>query len=139
MCKHKLSNALPDKRTLNGRGKSRVSQEPLVLTRLFSLLFISTRAKTLAYRCSLQSNLTMKSLRVLPKTCSFLIFLLLPFRTIAQGELALYLDSSCTTASQLVPKVSLPVSTCLVLIDVLGIAIDLYPSCSNSNTANMII
>lgn len=67
-----------------------------------------------------------------------LILSLLPYQTLAQGKLALFLDFDCKTPSQLEPYVSLPLSTCLVLVGVVSIAIDQFPAC-DSGTASMIM
>lgn len=81
---------------------------------------------------------TMTSFRVMRSICFFFILTLLPYQTTAQGKLALYLDFDCKTPSELAPSVSLPLSTCLVPVGAVSIAIELLPSCG-SGTASMIM
>jgi len=71
--------------------------------------------------------------------CSLLLTLsLLPHRIAAQGRLALFLDFYCKTPSQIAPSASLPLSTCLVPIGAVSVAISQLPAC-DSGTASMIM
>ncbi|KAH8662462.1 hypothetical protein BX600DRAFT_319911 [Xylariales sp. PMI_506] len=74
-------------------------------------------------------------------SCSNYLFLVLglfPRWTLAQGKVALYIDFDCKTPSQLEPSTTLPLSTCLVPIGAVGIAIEQFPNCDNG-TASMIM
>ena len=75
---------------------------------------------------------------LLRNICFFLVLGLLPHQTLAQGKLALYLDFACSTPSSLEPSVSLPLSTCLVPVGAVSLAIQQFPKC-DSGTANMIM
>jgi len=69
----------------------------------------------------------------------FFIFLsILPYKVVAQGKLALYLDYDCRTPSQLLPSVSVLLSTCLVPVGADSIAIQAEPACE-SGTASLIM
>ncbi|KAK1765329.1 hypothetical protein QBC33DRAFT_176407 [Phialemonium atrogriseum] len=75
---------------------------------------------------------------LLRNICFFLVLGLLPQQTLAQGKLALYLDFACSTPSSLEPSVSLPLSTCLVPVGAVSLAIQQFPKC-DSGTASMIM
>lgn len=69
---------------------------------------------------------------------SLVLIFLFPSKALAQGKLALFLDFYCKTPSQLQPTVSLPLSTCLVPVGALSVAINQFPAC-DSGTASMIM
>ena len=54
--------------------------------------------------------------------------------TLAQGQIAQYLDDLCSEKSAVNPTVSLPLDTCLVTSDVVeGIAVQILPTCLAGN------
>jgi hypothetical protein len=81
----------------------------------------------------------MSGLNLYPSICFILLLALSPYLALTQeGELALFLDDECSIPSQLAPTASLALSTCLVPVDVYGIAVKTFPACDNG-TASLIM